>query len=93
MNDKIHRKLLKAGFCGENEDHCLYCRASLEELIEACGKKFGNLALKNWNPQRNNQWIAEPVYEISMEVGEGAGFTPEEAVANLWLSLHIGEKR
>ena len=63
-----------------------YC-PTLEELIAACGKKFGNLALKNWNPKGNNQWIAEPAYDISMEVNEGAGFTPSLAVANLWLSL------
>ena len=61
---------------------------TLSELIEACGKDFGNLALKNWNPEGNNQWIAEPNYYISMDIAEGAGFTPEEAVGRLWLLLN-----
>jgi len=54
----------------------------LEELINMCGKKFGNLAL-----HVGKQWIAEPAYEISMDVPEGAGTTPEDAVARLWLNL------
>jgi hypothetical protein len=57
---------------------------TLEELIEACGDKFGSLERdtdlgfeKEWH------WTAIPI--------DGAGTfgpTPTEAVARLWLALH-----
>lgn len=55
---------------------------TLSELIEACGKDFGNLS-------RNGlRWVSEPDYGISMETDSGYGSTPEEAVANLYLALN-----
>jgi hypothetical protein len=60
----------------------------LSELIKACGEDFGNLALKDYRPEAHSQWIAEPAYKISMDFDVGAGFTPEDAVARLWLHLN-----
>ena len=49
---------------------------TLSELIEACG---GYVDLMVWNGDRA---VASNIDAI-----EGRGSTPEEAVANLWLSL------
>lgn len=65
---------------------CVYL-PTLEELIEACGERFGFLLL---NPE-NGMWLArvrgiEPIHpEFS---GHRHYNEPDEAVANLWLALH-----
>ena len=56
---------------------------TLSELIEACGSKFGSLIT---NDTTGNVWTAydwDGEYEI-------IGNTPEEAVANLYLTLKEG---
>lgn len=55
---------------------------TLSGLIEACGEKFLNLF---YCAMMRNNWWAECgccYYK------QGAGTTPEEAVANLWLELN-----
>ncbi len=58
----------------------------LSELIEAVGKDgfvLGFVDDKTYNPA----WIAEKK-EIPINITSAEGFSPEEAVANLWLSLN-----
>ena len=72
---------------------------TLSELIEACGGKFENLMkgceMKNGEeyryPEQVGKWFCNAVgneanYTIHFRESEGA--TPEEAVANLWLTLN-----
>ena len=56
------------------------CRIpSLSELIEACGAEFYALWVRG-----DNTWFAcKDLGDVGAE-----GSTPEEAVANLWLSLN-----
>lgn len=68
---------------------------SLQELIEACGDRFSNLeqmtfedkeVVYDWVKEEGT-WHAE--YQKGITVQECAsGFTPEEAVAKLWLKLN-----
>lgn len=61
-------------FCGEN-----FSSPILLELVEACGK--GEMVLNIIDGKYTNaRFVGKDIY------GEGA--TPEEAVANLYLSLH-----
>lgn len=104
MNYELAKQLKDAGFpkiilvC-DNTDIEHMCRAdmndcvmgslnnpTLSELIEACGDKFWSLfrtnnALGNWEAtdKNNNGWIN------NIRV---FGNTPEESVAQLWLSLN-----
>ena len=67
----------------ERENH--FYQPTLSEIIEACGDRFTNLR-RVFN-DFNNEWFAEYTPLLVAEK-EGYGFTPEEAVANLWLELN-----
>lgn len=66
---------------------------NLSELIEACGEKFSSLEQMvgdakdyDWVKERGS-WHAE--YQVGILPEDCvSGFTPEEAVANLWLELN-----
>ena len=61
----------------------LYYIPTLDELIEACGEGFGELAYYG-----NNKWGATPMsFKSEKEKDYVDGKTPTEAVANLWLKL------
>ena len=53
-------------------------KPTLSELIEACGDRFNSL----------NSNSITGFDSLSFDGSCGAGNTPEEAVANLWLSIH-----
>lgn len=55
----------------------------LSELIEACGDKFGSLD-KKYGKWRTFQFVEEPLQGFTNKQYN----SPEEAVANLWLSLN-----
>lgn len=69
---------------------------TLSELIEACGDNL--IAIQNrhllngFDEQFTTKWCAvkewEAYYPPEVSVGY-YGSTPEEAVANLWLTLHV----
>lgn len=54
---------------------------TLSELIEACGEHFYNL-----NKEIKGKWCATTNNKKYAPLG-GFGSTPEEAVANLWLTI------
>lgn len=83
---ELAKQLKDAGFKGSEkwEDNGDFFKSptptpTLTELIEACGKKFKHL------DKEGNKWYA---YNISGYAKDEGGATPEEAVANLWLSLN-----
>lgn len=53
----------------------------LNELVEACGARFWNLAQLS----DNKTWVVHSVYPDHRETG----FTPEEALAKLWIALNV----
>ena len=56
---------------------------TLSELITSCGEKFSKLSLIG------TAWFSEGFEDYDKGLKEvGAGSTPEEAVANLWLELN-----
>lgn len=68
---------------------------SLSELIEACGDKFSHLeqmtfedkdVVYDWVKEEGT-WHAEYQIGISPQMC-ASGFTPEEAVTNLWLQIN-----
>lgn len=71
--DNFDQEILKTEWDMYRSKFC----PTLEELIEACGERFGSL--NNWL----DGWGA---FGIKKAFGEGA--TPTEAVARLWLALH-----
>lgn len=103
---EIDKKLVKAGFswadkrcsdCIENNySGCTVCEdheVSLEELIEACGERFGYLGnIYNVRPDFKKdykEWYAaQPGEEAKKFDDLTQGFTPKEAVANLYLKIH-----
>lgn len=59
---------------------------TLSELIEACGDRFKSLA----RSIKGDFFVAEDAEEnIDECVAFQTGKTPEEAVVNLWLKLHV----
>ena len=77
------------GPLGEAEYRECY-RPTLSELIEACGNDFLELgkAPAEYLPNLKINWVArkdETVY--------GLGYSPEEAVAKLWLALKTEKPR
>lgn len=97
MTYELAKKLKDAGFPQKeisvivgNEGHFIpdplhlnkYLYApSLEELIEACGKDF--YSVNQYVTSDGKGWSAE-----SWKSGDiQTGFTPSEALANLWLAL------
>ncbi len=93
------KKLKEAGFPQEGSDeryfHWLQMKEGktektylpdLSELIEACGDEFHELhwcAIGRWDTPR--RWS---VWGHNRDLGPFVGTTPEEAVANLYLSLN-----
>lgn len=66
----------EAGFVSDNDAYI----PTLSELIEACGESLTSLGIQGGtNPV---QWLAYSEPDLAW-----ACSTPEEAVANLWLSL------
>lgn len=94
MNYDLALKLKNAGFpqgeigswiccveglhVGRESEDDIYV-PTLSELIEACGDSFYSLHIVSTT---KGNWEARAT---SDEIG--TGFTPEEAVANLWLAL------
>jgi hypothetical protein len=78
MDYELAQELKEAGFPTKKQLITRYNRdiavPTLEELIEACGKKFMTLRLRH-----DAQW------EVN---GEFISRTPVEGVARLWLALH-----
>lgn len=73
----------------ENSPEFIYA-PTLEELIEACGDKFGRLRFDKWDNHPELSWSAgggEPNYEDEWEFDK-TGTSSTEAVAKLWLALH-----
>lgn len=66
----------------KNLDEIAY-RATLSELIQACGKEF---ALESAN--EGKKWVAHCFGDKYPDRPKGEGDTPEEAVANLWLNIN-----
>lgn len=62
---------------------------TLSELIEACGIKFISLSLNPTPKNAGEMWVAV-VARLSVEgySMQRPGASPEEAVANAYLSLH-----
>jgi hypothetical protein len=80
---------------GLNTKNVVYI-PDLSELIEACGDDFELLAMENY-PKGNKFWKAYPTDEwfyknendcVKDCCGYETGDSREEAVANLWISLH-----
>ncbi len=92
MNQELEKKLKDAGFPFEHECHdCgegygVDVTPSLSQLIEACGDDFGGLSRAK-HPIEVGQWAAYSITANNFSDMFGAR-TPEESVANLWLSLH-----
>ena len=96
MKQELLKKLKDTGFpkheCSylvKGEIICGMCEQgmspSLSELIKACGDRFAMIG------REENYWYAradEACNECSSTQPSGEGDTPEEAVANLWLSLN-----
>lgn len=66
-------------------------KPTLEELIEACGEKFGDLVYYSTFPKERSwealaKWL-EPGDEQARWLKSPMVATPTEAVARLWLSL------
>jgi hypothetical protein len=97
MNFELTRKLMQDGFVFQKPsladvqsgqvkprlfwvESTAYLLPTLSELIDACGKP---LSLESYT----EEWIACQGQGMACPTGRGA--TPEEAVANLWLTLHI----
>lgn len=103
MNYELAKQLKDAGFphhwCSEDDCSCLVngdstkgtaCFPTLEELIEACGKRFSILHMRHRGASAawgNHKWhaAAEPTSEDSNHVFADS---PTEAVALLWLALN-----
>ncbi|MBR1146651.1 hypothetical protein [Bradyrhizobium sp. AUGA SZCCT0431] len=64
-------------------DGTLYFNPTLEELIEACGERFGLLKVAH-NMQPTPKWIAMSVDGVTYR----GGASPTEAVARLWFALN-----
>jgi hypothetical protein len=62
----------------------LFCTPTLEELIEACGDKGFHLACRY-----DGIWEAGMPDKEQREMQLSQGSTPTEAVALLWLVLHV----
>ena len=82
---KLAKKLKDAGFPSCREAYSFDSKETLpdptlSELIEACGKDFGEL-MKSRN---HSYWIAN---DMKGEAS-GKGKTPEEGVTKLWLELN-----
>lgn len=100
MNYELAKKLKDAGFpqdkcsvivhSGLQSNDIMATRAmapSLSELIEACGSRFDYLERGldgRWYAYHEN--FGDSIEESIDD--SGIGSTPEEAVANLWLSLN-----
>lgn len=101
MNYELCKKLKEAGFDQGTKERCYLhdgvfvvlgkpypsgweertiAYPTLEELIEACGETFFGV-YRNIKRNKDKGWLA------SAKDSEATGSTPEEAVANLWLSL------
>jgi hypothetical protein len=90
MTYELAKQLKDAAFqsetfvCGEKGEP--WYAPTLSELIESCGEKFGELSY--FGESFTEPWFAgggESIYD-DWEFEKG-GYTPEEAVARLWLAL------
>jgi hypothetical protein len=74
----------------DEEGHMAYA-PTLDELIEACGERFGSLG-RDWLDDVGRFWCAIDrgrEQRVPPRV-ECTGSTPTEAVARLWLALNKG---
>lgn len=98
INYELAKRLKDAGFPNDWESRCGHCGydngsnfPTLSELIDACGDS--SFSLNGYNRNKNapyeEYWKAgtwHPTIDQQWVLGEGK--TPEEAVANLWLSFN-----
>lgn len=92
MKYEIIKQLKDAGFPNDWQSRCGHCgydygsnSPTLSELIEACGmpKVAGFISCSH------GVWYASVKTKDNYGIEyQGRGLTPEEAVANLWLSLN-----
>lgn len=88
QEDANHSVLKHQGFCYGKDfigrDNTWWLIPTLSELIEACGEEFGSL----WCD--GDFWVASEEWGRGLENAKYymSGKTPEEAVANLYISLH-----
>lgn len=82
------REDCEIGNCWENGHE--HCYPTLSELIEACGDRFINL-----ERLRNNKWVCNKE-ECCLQCNpegwdnyDSIGETAEEAVASLYIKLHV----
>jgi len=102
MDYELAKRLKEAGFPFKNwcpgigtEEHSLKnCNGypALEELISACGDDFLSLVY-GANPPHLKRWVAQGFYINTegkrRELWDSKWYEfPEEAVANLWISLN-----
>lgn len=77
MHYQIERDLKESGYSGDTD---------LASLIKACGRNFSKLVRTGAD---TTKWVAvKKMLSGQTAALEGYGFTPEEAVANLWLKLN-----
>lgn len=94
MDYKLAKQLMDAGFeyskaaIEEDFDEGIILVPTLEELIDACGNRFGCLTFYNY--KKTEEWEARDKIARNwwLVVGKrGKGKTPKIAVAKLWLEL------
>jgi hypothetical protein len=85
MDYELARELKQAGYPIKKQLITRYNRdiavPTLEELIEACGDRFGALV-------HHGGWEARSDWSEQDRGIAATGSTPIEAVARLWLALH-----
>jgi hypothetical protein len=84
MTYELAKKLKDAGFPEKYTKDCKCLPVlSLSNLIEACGERFFEL-----HYHERDGWSAQSNIFTGFDTLEKGGYSsPEEAVANLWLSL------
>lgn len=99
LSYELAKKLKDAGFPQANKDYkgiylfskpegmgeSVYC-PPLPELIEACGDRFKRLETCKVPDIITN--IEKTVWFAYSEDDETTGYTPDEAISNLWLELN-----
>ncbi len=87
LSYELAKKLKDAGFPQKGEYYePLYYQPTLSELIEACGDKFKRLETCKVPDIKTD--VERIVWFAYSEDDETTGYTPEEAISELWLELN-----